>query len=163
MVVNLKDNAIIKKYSTQIEFVQAQYTHPANSTLAVTYSPPAGMVFIPIFGSSGSQIFKYGKVTSYIDGTIFYNEITSSIWMENIMPIGGMWIIREIISYSIVNTDTNAHDIDFVLAGVLIPRNMEEAFVAEISGETDRKVNEEILKSLHRLESLIAKPTPMRR
>lgn len=157
MVMNIRDSAIMKKYSTQVEFIQAQYSHPGSSTLEVTYSPPSNEVFVPIFGSSGAQIYGWGKVTSYVDGTIFYDDMTSSQWVENLMPIGGLWSIKNIIKYTIENTDTVAHNVDFVLAGVLIPISRYDEFVKEISGEMDREIQKDILKSLHRVEGLLVK------
>jgi large-conductance mechanosensitive channel len=139
-----KEYQMVKKYTDIVEIVKLQFDLPGGMTVLLTYRPPNGFVLIPDYSVSGPNAYGVGVITAYSDGTIMWNNVTSSEVLEHIMAAGDIRNVRNKMDMYISNTDTTTHTVDFMIVGFLIPSSKEEEWIDEVTGRKDTRLLEEI-------------------
>ena len=144
-VVLFKDSIIAKKYGGFWECIQAFADLPAGYVLTVTYNPPAGKVFVPVYVTFGDMAIGKFKVTIIKDGEYYFKDIfcTAALEREFFRYIILTPVKHEAVDI-ITNTDTVTRTLDLLFFGLLIPESEYEAFLEEVSGRKELKVLEEI-------------------
>lgn len=139
-----KEYQMVKKYTDIVEVIKLQFDLPAQSMVLLTYRPPSGFVLIPDYSVSGPNAYGVGTITAYSDGTIMWNNVTSSEVLEHIMAAGDIRNVRDKMEMYIGNNDTATHTVDFMIVGFLLPSSKVEEWVEEVTGRKDTKLLEEI-------------------
>lgn len=143
-MVSLRDSYRVFKYTDEIEIIQYQVDIPARTTVAVTYTPPAGKFFVWMWGSSGSMSYKIGHITAIVDGTMVWDTLYTTGALEHYLDLSWYRPVKNKLELILTVTDVTTHTADFLLIGVLVPQGQYDEFIKYIRGDEELEVLKDI-------------------
>ena len=153
---SLKESAIIRKFSTEWEIVQALLDISANTKLTITFTPPPGKAFVFDYSSTG-PLTTDTSITYEVfwDGTRAADFTSGGALSDKVFSPGEapLKIAKNELKVVVDNGTGSAQVIDFLFFGFDIVLSELPELLHDLSGDKDRKIQEDILQTLKNIET----------
>ncbi len=153
-MAGMREGAIIRKFSTEWEVVQALLSFPAKSKTKITFTPPEGKAFVFDYSSTGSLVTNANITYSvFWDGTQAASFASGGALSDKPFNPGEAPLKVAMNSLQIVidNQTDSAELADFIFFGFEVVLPELEDLLKELNGTKDREIQEDILKELKKI------------
>ena len=153
-MAGMREGAIIRKFSTEWEIVQALLSFPANSKTKITFTPPEGKAFVFDYSTTGPLVTNSNIIYAvFWDGTQAASFASGGALSDKEFNPGEapLKVARNSLEIVIDNQTSSSETADFIFFGfeVLLPEL--ESLLKELNGTKDREIQEDILKELKKI------------
>ena len=152
---SLKEKAIVRRFSTEWEIVQAFLNVSANTKITIIFNPPPGKAFVFDYSTTGPLTADTSITYSvFWDGTRAADFTSSGALSDKVFSPGEapLKIAKNELRVVIDNQSGNTETADFLFFGFDVVLLELPEILKDLSGEKDREIQQNILKTLENIE-----------
>ena len=154
------NSLLIRRYTDKVEIIQTYFNLPGNTVIKLTYTPPAGYVYVNLAVITGYMPAGMGDATVYFDGTLYFSSAGGGVtggWAFDKMHEQLPNYAKHNADFIVNNSDNVMHTIDIGVVGVLIPDHSFEKFLIDANDFGSKSREEEVIRLLEDINSKLSR------
>ena len=152
---SLAEKAVVRRFSTEWEIVQALLDVSAGSKITITFTPPTDKAFVFDYSSTGPLVTDTSVTYEvFWDGTRAARFTSGGALSDKVFGEGEapLKIAKNQLVVIVDNQSALTVTVDFLFFGFEVTLVELDALIEDLSGAKDRKIQEKILKTLESID-----------